>query len=127
MQIVINIPKEFENHFNNDRFNDSLGRVIFDIKQCNRHGSEYDALSGNYEIETLEMLEDSLENATVLPEGQGRLGEEKGHWIENIINRKTLYSCSECLHIVSNYDGHFHYCPYCGKELKGVIRNDKNK
>lgn len=52
---------------------------------------------------------------------------EKGHWVEDIINGKALYSCSKCLHIVSNYEGCFHYCPYCGKELKGVIRNDKNK
>lgn len=27
---------------------------------------------------------------------------EKGHWVEDIINGKALYSCSECLHIVSN-------------------------
>ena len=124
MQIVIDIPKEFKSHFNNDRFKDSLGRVIFDIEQCNRHGSEYDALSGNYEIETLEMLEDSLENATVLPEGDKRLEKEKGHWVKDIINGKAWYSCSECWHMVSNYEGCYHYCPRCGKELKGVINND---
>lgn len=49
---------------------------------------------------------------------------EKGHWVEDIINGKALYSCSECLHTVSNYEGCFHYCPYCGKELKGVVKND---
>lgn len=123
MQIVIDIPKEFKSHFNNDRFNDSLGRVIFDIEQCNRHGSEYDALSGNYEIETLEMLKDSVENATVIPKGQGRLG-EGGHWVKDIINGKEWYSCSECWHMISNYERCYHYCPRCGKELKGVVKND---
>ena len=49
---------------------------------------------------------------------------EKGHWVEDIINGKALYSCSECLHVISNYEGCFHYCPYCGKELKGVTRNE---
>lgn len=49
---------------------------------------------------------------------------EGGHWVEDIINGKALISCSECLHIVSNYEGCFHYCPYCGKELKGVVKND---
>lgn len=55
------------------------------------------------------------------------LEQEKGHWVEDIINGKAWYSCSECLHVISNYEGCFHYCPCCGKELKGVIENDKNK
>lgn len=34
MQIVIDIPKEFENHFNSDKFEDSLQRVRFDIHKA---------------------------------------------------------------------------------------------
>ena len=51
---------------------------------------------------------------------------EEGHWVEDIINGKAMYSCSECLHAV-NYESCYHYCPYCGKELKGVMRNENNK
>lgn len=72
MEMVINIPKEFESHFNNDKFSDSLGRLIFDLKNCEKN-DEYTALSGLYDFETLEMLKDTLENATVIPKGHGRL------------------------------------------------------
>ena len=97
MQIVINIPDGCYEELNN----------------------------GQFPIQEAYRLVAWIKNGTPLPKGHGRL--EEGHWVEDIINGKALYSCSECLHIVSNYDGHFHYCPYCGKELKGVIRNDKNK
>lgn len=65
MEIKIKIPKEFEEHFNMDRFKDSLERVYFDIKKsllsCR-------GLSGNYELETIKMLEDSLIKAEVIKE-----------------------------------------------------------
>ena len=61
MKIEIEIPKEFEEHFKQDKFKDSLERIMVDIwhllenKNC--------LCAGNYEYETIEMLEKALENS----------------------------------------------------------------
>lgn len=53
MQVVLEIPKEFVDQFNHDRFEDSLKRieadVLSEIKVKN-------SISGLYEIELIEML-----------------------------------------------------------------------
>ena len=61
MRIEIDIPKEFEEHFNQDKFKDSFERIMADIK----HSLEnVDCLcAGRYEYETIEMLEKALENS----------------------------------------------------------------
>ena len=46
MKIIIEIPKEFESHYLQDRFEDSIRRLNADA-HC---------LAGNYEQETLVML-----------------------------------------------------------------------
>ena len=71
MEIVIKIPKEFENHFNSDKFEDSLQRVRFDIHKAII--AKKDILSGNYEIETLDMLTEAFLKGTPLPKGHGDL------------------------------------------------------
>ena len=55
MKILIEIPKEFENHFKEDRFEDSLHRLNADA-HC---------LAGNYEQETLIMLIKAFKNAKI--------------------------------------------------------------
>ena len=61
MRIEIEIPKEFENHFNQDKFKDSFERIMADIKHSLENG---DCLcAGRYEYETIEMLEEALENS----------------------------------------------------------------
>ena len=55
MKITINIPKEFEEHFNSDRFKESLLRLCFDAN----------CLAGSYEQEIAIMLIIALENAEV--------------------------------------------------------------
>ena len=61
MRIEIEIPKEFEEHFKQDKFKDSLERIMVDIwhllenKNC--------LCAGNYEYETIKMLEEALENS----------------------------------------------------------------
>ena len=57
MRIEIEIPKEFEKHFNQDKFKDSLERIMADIKHsvC--------LCSGRYEYETIEMLQKAFENS----------------------------------------------------------------
>lgn len=67
MQIVIDIPKEFEEHFNSDRFEDSLARVASDIESFGFQ------LAGRYEQETVTMLRKAIKNSTPLPKGHGRL------------------------------------------------------
>ena len=68
MELRIIIPPEFESHFKNDRFKDSLGRILFDVKS-----REKIKLSGLYEWELIDMLEIAFKNAEVL----------KGEWNEN--------------------------------------------
>ena len=58
MQLIINIPKEFEKDFNSDKFKDCLTRVLMDCK-----GLNYKGLTGRYEHETLEMFIKAFENA----------------------------------------------------------------
>lgn len=59
MRIEIEIPKEFERHFKRDRFSDSLKRIMTDMR------SNYLLLSGNYEYETIEMLEKVFKSAKI--------------------------------------------------------------
>ena len=61
MRIEIEIPKEFEKHFNQDKFKDSLERIMADIEHSLENG---DCLcAGSYEYETIEMLEKAFENS----------------------------------------------------------------
>ena len=53
MKLIVEIPKEFEDHFNNDRFEDSLHRLSADAH----------LLAGNYEQETAKMLIEAFKNA----------------------------------------------------------------
>ena len=55
MKIEIEIPKEFEEHFNQDKFKDSFERIIADLKNS--------LCTGRYEYETIEMLEKAFENS----------------------------------------------------------------
>ena len=61
MRIEIEIPEEFEEHFKQDKFKDSLERIMADIEYSLENG---DCLcAGRYEYETIEMLEKALENS----------------------------------------------------------------
>ena len=65
MRIEIEIPKEFEKHFNQDKFKDSFERIMADIEHSLEKG---DCLcAGRYEYETIEMLEKAFENSKTLP------------------------------------------------------------
>lgn len=64
MRLLINIPKEFERHFQTDRFEDSLHRLSADAH----------LLAGNYEQETAVMLIEAFKAAVPVPQ-HGRLGD----------------------------------------------------
>ena len=61
MRIEIDIPKEFEEHFKQDKFKDSLERIMADIWHYLEIGNCLCA--GNYEYETIKMLAEALENS----------------------------------------------------------------
>lgn len=61
MDLVIKIPKEFEEEFNRDKFEDSLSRVASDIESFGFQ------LAGRYELETITMLRDAFGNGTPVP------------------------------------------------------------
>ena len=64
MRIEIEIPKEFEKHFNQDKFKDSLERIMADIEHS-LENRDY-LCAGRYEYETIEMLEKAFENSKML-------------------------------------------------------------
>lgn len=53
LDITVTIPKEFEKHFSNDRFKDSLERLKADIN----------CMAGLYEKELCDMLIETFANA----------------------------------------------------------------
>ena len=55
MKIEIDIPKEFEEHFKQDKFKDSFERIIVALKNS--------LCTGRYEYETIEMLEKAFEDS----------------------------------------------------------------
>lgn len=92
MKIVINIPTEFEEHFNSDRFEDSLQRARFDIHKSIIGGKN--ALSGKYEIETLDMLTEAFLNGTAIPKEHGRLS-DIDELVKNILKEYGVNSIHE--------------------------------
>ncbi len=58
VKIEIEIPKEFEEHFMRDRFEDSLRRLMIDAH----------LLAGNYERETAAMLIKAFRNGKIVVE-----------------------------------------------------------
>ena len=61
MKIEIEIPKEFEEHFKQDKFKDSLERIMADIFHSLEIGNCLCA--GRYEYEIIEMLQKAFENS----------------------------------------------------------------
>ena len=58
MKVLIEIPKEFEEHFNMDRFKDSFERIQVDIQ----HGIKCSEvrMAGLYELELIEMFQNAM-------------------------------------------------------------------
>lgn len=107
MKIILDIPKEFEKHFNKDRFKDSLKRIITDV--TDEIESDF-SISGRYEIELCEMLIEAFKNTEV---------RKVGHWI-GIGNIDMC--CSECGNTPDHEPGMTpeatDFCPYCGSEME---------
>lgn len=57
--LKIDIPDEFREHWDMDRFKDSMTRIKIDAQVDG-------VLSGKYEVELVDMLKNSLEKAEVI-------------------------------------------------------------
>lgn len=147
MRIEIEIPKEFEEHFKQDKFKDSFERIMADIKHSLENG---DCLcSGRYDYETIEMLEEALENSKTaydvnevveelqeflinygVPEksnvhqriieivNQGGVSEDMCEYRRQLEGYNSLFITS-CCHIY-RVGNNFKFCPHCGKKIKVV-------
>ena len=66
MQLLIELTKEFEEHFDFDKFQDSFMRICGDINEiCKSHSEDGPSLglSGNYEKELVDVLKPAFLNA----------------------------------------------------------------
>lgn len=66
MKLILDIPKEFEKHFNEDRFKDSLECIKADIYDCINTAQNVLIISGNYELELIDMLIVAFEEARII-------------------------------------------------------------
>lgn len=62
MTLLLEIPKEFEEHITYDKFQDSLNRVYYDLKDKVGCGN----LSSNYELELIDILRKAFNSAKVI-------------------------------------------------------------
>ena len=145
MRIEIDIPKEFEEHFKQDKFKDSFERIMADIKHSLENG---DCLcAGRYEYETIEMLEEAFENSKTAYDVDKVVNELKQAIQNGII--KIEVGNSKLFEIVKQggvsddtdnmcewkkypfdwfagcdgyriYNKQGNYCPRCGKKIKVV-------
>ena len=86
MRIEIEIPKEFEEHFNQDKFKDSFERIMEEIGRNLR--SRYCSYAGRYEYETIEMLQKAFENSRQAYDIDNVV-EELDEYITKIVGRKS--------------------------------------
>lgn len=73
-KLLLDIPDEFIKNYKNDKFNDAINRVKFDIKDYRETIKGY-GLSGNYEDEVLDMFIDAFEKSKLI-ENEKELEEE---------------------------------------------------
>ena len=63
-KLELTFPKEFREDFQMDRFKDSLGRVLFDMKHLQE--SKEISMSGNYESELVDKLIEVFRDANII-------------------------------------------------------------
>ena len=63
MKLIIDIPNEFEEHFNKDKFKDSLERIECDTQNDINKEHTIPAVSGCWELELIDMLIEAFEKA----------------------------------------------------------------
>lgn len=117
MKIVIDIPKEFESHFEFDRFADSLARVASDIEALGFK------MSGRYERETITMIRKAFENATPLPKGHGEL-KDASKIRDKIYGEELFYGRDGCEYDYGKGCG-FHEARELVESAQTIVEADK--
>ena len=122
MRIEIEIPKEFEEHFKQDKFKDGLERVMTDIEHF-QHSSKngYWLCAGRYEYETIEMLQKAFENskqAYDIDKVVEELPDDVCEW--ELKNACYTTSIKHYYSLPTSIVKTFNNCPYCGKKIKIV-------
>ena len=83
MKILIDIPQDFEKHFNEDRFKDSLLR----LKADTNYGLEHEStISGIYEIELLDMLAVAFEEARIIESSRSNYNPYPSFFTEDYVD-----------------------------------------
>ena len=83
MKLVIDIPKEFEQHFNEDKFKDSLLR----LKADTNYGLEHEStISGIYEIELLDMLAVTFDEARIIESSRSNYNPYPSFFAEDYVD-----------------------------------------
>ena len=113
MKLVIEIPKEFEEDFKKDKFKECFGRVQVDLKYF-----KGETLCGNYEKETLDMLENAFQNATSSETDES----VHGKWIDTTPGYKSgcgynAHVCSNCHDYYTTAPYEMKFCPTCGAKM----------
>lgn len=94
MILKIEIPEKFIEHFGNDKFKDSLGRICYDIENAFKTGS---GVSGLYEWELVEMLADAFAKSEDYDHANERM-EQAGDKLEATVEQ--LQQCIKELEAV---------------------------
>lgn len=112
MKIELEIPKEFEEHFKQDKFKDSLKRIMADIEHF-QHSSKngYWLCAGRYEYETIEMLQKALEDSI------------SAYDIDNVVKQLEQSKHEICL----SDDDLEHYCDGVNRAIEIVEGGIKQK
>lgn len=108
MKVIIDIPQEFIKHYENDKFIDSLSRVLHDAFGDKNYVE--DGLSGLYEKETLEMLIEAF-----------KVSKQDDEMVRNCDKYKTPKELEKALHKFCDSE----HCLEC-KYHKEDSRNDNN-
>lgn len=128
MRIEIEIPKEFEKHFNQDKFKDSLERIMADIEHSLENG---DCLcAGRYEYETIEMLEKAFENSKMLPQNKTFNGVFGGDYTTDnklkvfLVTRKADWCEDNAIVVLAIDKLHAERCARCNSRYfsKGEVK-----
>ena len=105
MKIILEIPEEFEQHYNYNRFIDSMGRMLYDLsRMINAEDRSNNCISWTFDLEVLDMLTKSIIAGTPLPKGHGRLIDAKDV-IENICEEIGCTGDKTCKSKSDNFCG----------------------
>lgn len=116
MLIILEIPEEFKEHYNQDKFCDSLKRVEYDVKPCLVDYEKDDKtkiyLSGLYEVELIQMLIEAFNKSKIYTIYE--------YDVEDIKMARTLMKTGITPHDLREHKHDFEY-------ISNIFRKEINK